>query len=153
MSARLGRLCVAAFALLAATAYAGRDPLAEGLRHCALMSDEPQRLACFDALAAALPKIKTDQFGLTGAIAHQREPSTPVVAVQESLQGRITGLRAGAGGNAIFTLDNGQQWIEIQARPGVQFSVGESVQIEYGSMGSLWLKADRHRQTKVKRIQ
>jgi len=50
------------------------DPLAEGLRHCASESDQAKRLACFDALAAGLPKVEADQFGLTADIARKRQP-------------------------------------------------------------------------------
>jgi hypothetical protein len=50
------------------------NPLAEGLRHCSSESDQAKRLACFDALAAGLPKVEADQFGLTADIAHKRQP-------------------------------------------------------------------------------
>jgi len=50
------------------------NPLADGLRQCASESDQAKRLACFDALAAKLPKVEADQFGLTADIARKRQP-------------------------------------------------------------------------------
>ena len=140
-------------ALSIAAAHAGPAPVEEGLRRCAGEGDERQRLACFDALVSALPQFKSDQFGMTGAIARQRDPAVVASAVREALHGTITGLRQSAGGQWVFTLDNSQQWIEAEARPGLHFKVGERVAIEHGALSALWLKADHHRQTRVKRIQ
>ncbi len=50
------------------------NPLADGLRQCASESDQAKRLTCFDALAAGLPKVEADQFGLTADIARKRQP-------------------------------------------------------------------------------
>ena len=138
--------------LVSVTAQALPDPLADGLRRCAAETDQARRLACFDALAAAVPKVEADQFGLTADIAQKRDP----VAVQKTaaaiLPGKIVALRQGARGELIFTLDNQQVWDQSQPEPSKAFKVGEDVHIEHGSMGTLWLAADKGRKTKVKRI-
>jgi len=147
------------------------DPLAEGLRHCAGESDQAKRLACFDALAAGLPKVEADQFGLTADIAHKRQPqgksqaaasanpsaangavaaNTPRTA-GEALPGKITALRQASGGVWVFTLDNHQQWVQADADSRFSFKVGDDVRIEHGAMGSFWLSANKGRKTKVKR--
>jgi hypothetical protein len=132
---------------------AASEPLADGLRRCSLEHNEQQRLACFDALASALPKIETDQFGMTAAIAAKRAPAAEPKRDNESLPGKIAALQEAPRGEYIFTLDNGQIWIQAETRAAVRFAVGEAVEIEHGAMGSLWLTADHHRKTRVKRIQ
>ena len=50
-------------ALAGAPVLAGIEPVSDGLRRCSLETDAQKRLACFDALVSALPKIQSDQFG------------------------------------------------------------------------------------------
>jgi hypothetical protein len=142
-----------ASAVASAPAFAAVEPLAEGLRRCSLETDEGKRLACFDALASAVPKIQSDQFGMTVDIARKRDPAAASRTENESLPGKITALQEAPRGEYIFTLDNGQIWIQAELRSNIRFEVGDAVQIEHGAMGSLWLAADRHRKTRVKRIQ
>jgi hypothetical protein len=130
------------------------NPLADGLRKCASETDEAKRLGCFDALAATVPKVEADQFGLTADIARKRAPATaptPLVAA-EVLPGKIVALHTAANGELIFTLDNKQVWKQAQVEPSKSFDVGETVHIEHGAMGTWWLAADKGRKTKVKRI-
>ena len=68
------------------------------------------------------------------------------------LNGKIAALRQGARGEWIFTLDNEQVWMQAEPQENIRFQVGESVRIEHGAMGTLWLAADKARKTKVKRI-
>jgi hypothetical protein len=140
-------------ALASTPVPAAIEPLADGLRRCSLETDEGKRLACFDALASALPKIKSDQFGMTVDIARKRDPAANPTSENESLPGKIAALVEAPRGEYIFTLDNGQMWIQAEQRSNIHFEVGEAVQIERGAMGSLWLAADHHRKTRVKRIQ
>jgi hypothetical protein len=131
------------------------NPLADALRKCANEADQARRLACFDALAATLPKVEADQFGLTADIAHKREPAAEKgrpKPPQESLSATITAVRESANGELIFTLDNQQVWTQAQVDSRFRFAVGDPVHIEHGVMGSLWLAADKGRKTRVKRI-
>ena len=145
-------LALAAVLTLAATAAAAApESLEDGVRRCAHEAEERQRLACFDALAKALPKIQADQFGLTAPIRHERDPTVPY-AKHDVLNGKIAALRQGARGEWIFTLDNEQVWMQAEPQENIRFQVGESVRIEHGAMGTLWLAADKARKTKVKRI-
>ncbi len=140
-------------ALASPSVLGAAEPLADGLRHCSIETDQQKRLACFDALAGALPKIETDQFGMTVDIARKREPAAAVPkSDNDTLAGKIAALQEAPRGEYIFTLDNGQIWIQAELRSNVRFAVGEAVQIGHGAMGSLWLAADRHRKTRVKRI-
>jgi len=132
--------------------FAAIEPLADGLRRCSLETDVGKRLACFDALASALPKIQSDQFGMTVDIARKRDPVAESKNENESLSGKIAALQEAPRGEYIFTLDNGQIWIQAELRSNIRFEVGDAVQIERGAMSSLWLAADHHRKTRVKRI-
>jgi hypothetical protein len=141
-------------AILALTpVFAAGEPLADGLRRCSLETDEEKRLACFDALAHALPKNQSDQFGMTVDIARKRDPEAVSRNENTSLSGIIAALVEAPRGEYIFTLDNGQMWIQAEQRSNIHFQVGEAVQVEHGAMGSFWLAADHHRKTRVKRIQ
>ncbi len=147
------RWIVVVLALASAPVLAAIEPLADGLRRCSLETGEQKRLACFDALASALPKIQSDQFGMTVDIARKRDPVSVTRNGNESLPGKIAALQEAPRGEYIFTLDNGQIWIQAELRSNIRFAVGEAVQIEHGAMGSLWLAADHRRKTRVKRIQ
>ena len=134
--------------------HAGGEPLSDGLQRCARETDEHLRLKCFDELAGSLQQLKRDEFGMTAAVAERKDPSAATAPLidPEVLDAKIAGLRQGSHGEYIFTLDNGQVWLEQELRPGERFSVGEAVQIKHGAMSSLWLSASNHRMTRVKRI-
>ena len=139
-------------AVATSPAWAVSDALTDGMRHCVAQSDQARRLACFDALAATLPQIEADRFGLTADIANKRDPASERRAKEAVLPGKIVALGQGPRGEYIFTLDNGQVWIQAEAEPNKKFAVGDVVHIEHGAMSSLWLAADRARKTRVKRI-
>jgi hypothetical protein len=139
-------------AAINAPSWAASDALTDGMRRCAAQTDQAQRLACFDALAATLPKLEADRFGLTADIARKRDPDSERRTEEAVLPGKIAALGYGPRGEYIFTLDNQQVWAQVQAEPNKKFAVGEIVHIEHGAMGSLWLAAPKGRMTKVKRI-
>jgi hypothetical protein len=131
---------------------AAAEPLDDALRRCATESDQLQRLACFDAIVSALPRVEADRFGMTADIQRQRDPAAVQQAKNSVLSGKISALRQAPRGEWIFTLDNEQVWIQAEASANVQFTVGEEVHIQHGAMSSLWLVADKHRKVRVKRL-
>jgi hypothetical protein len=93
-------LCVPAFAVT--------DPLDVGLRKCGQVSDQTQRLACFDALTASLPKVEADRIGMTAAIDQKRRaaaanttpPGSPVAGVNRAPpNGPATGVNTAPSNN------------------------------------------------------
>jgi len=128
------------------------EPVSDGLRRCSLQTDEKQRLACFDALVTALPSIKTQQFGMTAEVARKQDPTSASSSESEKLTAKITALHEARSGELVFTLDNDQVWMQAAPQSNLRFVVGDAVQLEYGALGSLWLTADHHRKTKVRRI-
>ena len=153
-SRSLRAACVGVVLLTCAAvpAQALNNPLVEGLRHCAVETDQAKRLACFDALAATVPKVQADQFGLTADIARKRDPVGEHQAAQAVLPAKIVALRQAQEGQLVFTLDNQQVWIQQEINTHMEFAVGDAVRIEHGAMGSLWLAADKGRKTRVKRV-
>jgi hypothetical protein len=146
-------LLLAAMLILAVSrALAGAEPVPDGLRRCSLQTDEKQRLACFDALVAALPTIKTQQFGMTAEVARRQNPASAASSESEKLTAKISALHEARSGELVFTLDNDQVWMQAEPQSNLRFFVGDAVQLEYGALGSLWLTADHHRKTKVRRI-
>jgi len=137
---------------VALPALALNNPLADGVRQCASETDQSKRLACFDALAASLPKVQADQFGLTADIARKRDPVGERQTAEAVLPGKIVALGQSRDGKFIFTLDNKQVWIQAEMKTTIEFEVGDDVHIEHGAMGSLWLAADKGRKTRVKRV-
>jgi hypothetical protein len=133
-------------------ALAGVERLDDALRRCGRESDPAQRLACFDAILSGLSQVEADRFGMTVDIERKRDPVAVQRAKDEVLRGKISELRWAPEGELIFTLDNGQVWVQAEATPNLQFAVGEDVHIEHGSMSSLWLFADKHRKVRVKRL-
>jgi hypothetical protein len=134
-------------------ALAGTENLEDILRRCAKESDPAQRLACFDAIVSTLPQVEADRFGMTADIERKRDPAAVQQAKDEVLTGKISALRQAPHGAWIFTLDNGQVWVQAEANPKMQFAVGEAVHLEHGAMSSLWLVADKHRKVRVERQQ
>jgi hypothetical protein len=153
MSRSAYRSLVLLLAAACLPALAGTENLDETLRRCAKESDPAQRLACFDAIVSTLPQVEADRFGMTADIERKREPAAVQQAKAEVLTARISALRQAPHGERIFTLDNRQVWIEAEARPNIQFAVGEEVHIEHGAMSSLWLVAAQHREVRVTRLQ
>jgi hypothetical protein len=149
------RICISVILLTGSVTAAAAlpNPLADGLRHCADETDQSKRLACFDALAASLPKVEADTFGLTADIARKREPASEHRLIDEAvLPGKIVALGTTAAGRLVFTLDNKQVWVQSEVNPRVQFEIGDVVHIEHGAMSSLWLAGDKGRKTRVKRV-
>jgi hypothetical protein len=65
-----------ALAVVSLPALAVTESLDSGVRRCASEPDRTKRLACFDSLAAALPKYEADRMGMTAEIAQKRESRT-----------------------------------------------------------------------------
>jgi hypothetical protein len=158
------------FALLfvQGAAVASESSLEDRLRHCSQETEEHARVLCFDAVVSALPKIKTDQFGMNASVEHQKvaahpkgapdqknAPSSPGdegSAVPSRLSARISALRQDSSGDYVFTLDNGQIWQQAETELGQHFEVGDDVQIEHGLLSAMFLSASHHRRTRGRRV-
>jgi hypothetical protein len=127
---------------------------------CRTIADDAARLQCFDresaklAPAAAKPELSPEQkFGLDPRVlaakeAEQGQPRSDVDAVGA----KLSGLRAGADGRYVFTLDNGQVWRQLQPGSDLLLKTGDAVRITRGALGSFVLVASGQRSCKVTRV-
>jgi hypothetical protein len=145
------RILAVLWAMTCLPVVAAPEKLDDALRRCAKDGDERQRLACFDAVVSSLPQVEADRFGMTADIEHRRDPAAASPKA-DVLKGKISALRQGTQGEFIFTLDNGQAWVEADVHRNVPFAVGDDVEIEHGAMSALWLIADQHRKVRVRRL-
>lgn len=151
--------CVLLGLIASVPVFTGIAPIPDSLRRCAKELDATQRLACFDALVVSLPAVEADQFGLTAEIAKRQPASQGRHAVKTEsggaeavLPATIAELGRAPDDRLVFTLDNGQVWIQAEVAPGPRVAVGEKVRIEHGALSSLWLITSRGRELRVTRI-
>jgi len=157
-------------ALLPGYAWAA-GPAPSGFDSCAQITDDKERLACFDrefalqkdrkqtgAPAPAsppAPQLSPEQaMGLTpGKILQlQRSPSGTDF---KELTARIQGVSSNASGHAVFMLDNGQVWQQVEADSKFAVRPGDSVRISKAVLGSFFMSvsANAHMNTRVSRAQ
>lgn len=152
-------------ALLAAPA-GFTDEIPEPLRRCAELGDDAQRLACYDryvsrgaidasvveaAPQAAPPARKPDPSAHANPEARFGLPETDDDEDLDEISARIVEIVVRASRERIFTLDNGQVWVEDEPRPSLRLKVGDTVTIRSGIFGSYRLVGQGNRSTAVDR--
>jgi hypothetical protein len=104
------------------------------------------------ATAAANPATLEDQFGLAPAqVQKKAEPPAEPVA-PESIESVLTELTKRRTGEFIYTLENGQRWIQAEADTEGKLAPGAVVTIRKAAMGSYKLVSGSVA-TRVRRIQ
>jgi hypothetical protein len=89
--------------------------------------------------------------GLTpGRILKLEEGATRGRSLKE-LNAKIQGVSTNASGRAVFTLDNGQVWRQVEPDPNFTVQPGDTVHITKGVLGSFFMSAGSHRNTRVSR--
>ena len=148
-----GPIVVAAIAAL--STHLAHAQLEDDLRSCAAREDADSRLACYDAVAAALEGAQSSEepsgqeeagFGLPDEPDERDEP--------EEIVTRYVGEFRGWSGDTIFRLENGQVW--RQSGPGrVRWSVENPViTIRRGRFGSFFLGVEGiNAQVRVRRVE
>lgn len=133
--------------LLAACAAQAESTLAT----CAAIAADTERLACYDALAAARPAEAAANFGAE-ALPKKADASESPQQIRARLRGDFSGWEKGTR----FELDNGQVWKVTDDRamsPGRPLSQ-PAVSIERGLFGSYFLSVEgAGRSAKVQRVQ
>jgi hypothetical protein len=152
-----------AAALLAAVgsqpALAADDDLAKRIAACTREQDDTRRLACFDSAAAtsAVAGAKVDPsqaFGLQGSeLARSRDDgSTNEGGAPDRITAKVTDLDKRPRGELVFTLDNGQVWMQKEVGGFLPVKVGDTVTVRAGALGSFRLVVGS-RATAVTRVQ
>lgn len=144
--------------LLTATAAlpVGAATLQDGLRRCAGLTDDHERLACYDALAAEFAATADTVPAADDALPRQSpprgakdEPAAP--ATPERLTARIERLDRRPRGEWVFHLSNGQTWTELETGRA-RYRPGMTVTIERTTLGGYILSTEAGRATRVRRV-
>jgi hypothetical protein len=93
------------------------------------------------------------KFGLAGDQIQPLEPG-PMTAPPKlkELQAHIAKVSRRSDGHALYELDNGQVWLQMETRSEFFVRSGDGVTITTGALGSYWLATDSHNATRVKRV-
>nr|WP_232114426.1 hypothetical protein [Luteimonas sp. XNQY3] len=128
--------------LLASPVAAQQNP-----HGCANVGEAAARLACYDrafppspeVLEAAAEKGRAD-FGLNTPRDPLRNPGqTGEHANPERIESRVIKVDYGHSGRRDFTLENGQVWMQTEARSSGHVQVGDVVQVRTGILGGYQL--------------
>lgn len=166
--------------LLVTTATATPDDAGQRIAECADVKDDARRLQCYDrALAGGKSRAKPEageevtapaspvtptpstgsvpipdadeaapeRFGLDAEREANRRQAEP-----DQISARITGLEFQRYGERVFTLDNGQVWVEKSPNAGLRLRVGDSVTIKRGLFRSYKLFGSGNKSSAVDRV-
>ncbi len=148
------------------------EPLSPALMACSLITDEAQRLKCYDKLAFALfqreeapaesaeatePQIPAT-FAADELFGKEKSAATTMVEelfgakIPDTLRADIAEARQNAYGKWILQLANGQIWMQLDSKT-LRLREGDTVEISAASSGSfLLVKATGGRGIRVKRL-
>jgi hypothetical protein len=138
-------------------------------QRCSSISEDVARLACYDAVfgtpaksavaaptaaptaaaagvavtgagaaSAAVPS-KEDQFGLPPEQTRKKVEEPEVVTGPESIDSVLAKLTKRPTGEFIYTLENGQRWVQVEADPAGMLDPGAAVTIKKAALGSFRL--------------
>lgn len=139
----------AALLPLLASAGAAADTL-ERVMACRAITADAARLACFDAATASAAAPAT---GTPPALGSEQLSLTLPEGAPERMRAVITDLRRDQDGRWLFTLDNGQVWLQREDDP-LRIGIGETVTVRPGAFGSYSMVPDsRPTRIKVRRVQ
>ena len=151
------RLRRAPFGLLLAGAAAWAAPagavaLPDALQACKKEQDNSRRLACYDRAMAQLATAPDKSIGLSPEQQRKLEPpetrTTPKPDVVSSIMSAVTQR---GDGRMVFSLANGEVWVQGEAWERFDVRVGDTVQIKPGLLGSFHLYAPSGLATRVTR--
>jgi len=144
--------------------------LVDGLSHCMQVSDDQERLACFDQLSnqniitplsttseaqvkEVVPIIENTELAEAKRIDDFAKETLkqPKEAV-EGITAIVSGLKKLIRGQWVIDLENGQKWQQTDTTI-LKLAVGDSIYLEKGSFGSVYLfKEGLNRNIRVKRL-
>ena len=170
-------------ALVLGHAWAAAGPAPAGIESCGSVTDDKERLACFDRELALLKGRK--QTAAPASATAPASPGSPVVARSTpppaeltpeqamgltpakilQIQGgtsatklnkltvKIEGVSTNSSGREVFRLDNGQVWSQVEPDPNFTVQGGDTVVITRGALDSFFMSANAHMNTRVRRAQ
>ena len=103
---------------------------------------------------SAARSVAPEDFGLDATtLRKQRGEADPASTPPPQLVARVKSVGRRARGELSIELDNGQIWAETQRRAGASVSVGDTVTIRPGTLGSYFLSTHSGYALRVTRIQ
>lgn len=155
---------------------AGAESSAQ-IESCTRLSDDRERLACFDREAAAQmaregrspgtaapvtptaasealpPKLTEEQkMGLSPARVGQLENPRGAAVPPKELTVTIRGVAVDGNAHQVFTLTNGQIWRQVELDTAFIVHPEDRVVISRGVGGSYFMSFGKHRSTRVSRL-
>jgi hypothetical protein len=139
----LNRPAITALLLIAVAssrALAASSGLSDALQACTQERDDSKRLACYDREVARLAAKPDKSFGLSPQQQNKLEP--PELRDKpkpQALSSSVSALSQRADGRTVLTLANGQVWVQGEAWTAMPVSVGDTITIKPGALGSFQL--------------
>ena len=166
------RKAIALFAaLVLGHAWAAAEPAPTGFESCGQVTDDKERLACFDHELALqksrkptappvviratppAPELTPEQaMGLTPAKILQIQGGTSATKLNK-LTVKIEGVSTNSSGREVFRLDNGQVWSQVEPDSNFKVQPGDTVVLTRGALDSFFMSANTHMNTRVRRAQ
>lgn len=133
---------------------------------CADETDVLKRLACYDrevaryrapppaanAPVTASPETAAADFGMNGELKRKEGAATAQPAKLDKLTARVSSISSRPTGEAIYTLESGQVWVEAEPASHLPLHPGEEVTIDRGVLGAFYLSSAEVRGLRVKRV-
>jgi hypothetical protein len=99
------------------------------------------------------PTPSTDDFGISGKLARERDEAKEAVApTQKEMKAAVTKITTKPFGELVLELDNGQVWEQPEKKSTFIINVGEGVVIRKAKLGSYMLTADSGATTRIRRV-
>jgi hypothetical protein len=121
---------------------------------CATQYDDAQRLACYDAEfgkpvrpPGTPPSVPVAP--RTAAVPVPETAPTPNPVKETEFTAKVTALVRPIQGRMVFSLDNGQKWMQLEPDPLFQVAVGDVVTLKPGIVGSRFLISPKGGRTRV----
>jgi hypothetical protein len=112
---------------------------------CRSIASDSERLACYDAIADRSPSAQEPSAAISAESLFGRDAAQTSAALQQqtgitppqSLDTEIISIKARADKKLLISLQNGQQWEQIDGRP-LHLVPGDPIRIRQAAFGS-WL--------------
>lgn len=101
---------------------------------------------------AAVPAPSAADFGMNGELKRKQRSATPQPAKLDKLTARVGSISNRPTGEAIYTLEGGQVWVEAESGSHLPLHPGEEVTIKRGALGAFYLSSAEVRGLRVKRV-